>query len=130
MGIIVDWGNEERTIMLTTFEGEWDLNDFYGMVDAGARLLKDVDYPFVTIVDYSQSLTPPRKTLTIGRHVGRTHNPNRKKVIFVKPGLFVERLYSMLGGLYPEGFGDAQTVETLDEAYALAKKVLQAVKSG
>ena len=130
MPIRVDWANEQHTIMLTTFEGEWDLTDFYQMVDSGAKLLKDVDYPFVTIVDYSHSLTPPRKTLTIGRHVDRTHNPHRLKVIFVKPGIFVEQLYSILGKLYASGFGDSQTVNSLEEAFAIAGQLLQEARTG
>ena len=130
MPITVQWGNEDHNIMLTTFEGEWDLNDFYQMVNAGRKLLHNVDYPFVTIIDYSRSQTPPRKTLTIGRHVERVHNPHRLKVIFVKPGFFVEQLYNMLGKIYAAGFGDAVTVGTLDDAFALARHELQETSKG
>ncbi len=125
MPISVDWANNKHNIILTTFSGEWDLTDFYSMVDAGARLLKDVDYPFVTLVDYTNSITPPRKTLTIGQHVERVHNPHRIKVIFVKPGFLVERLYGVLGRLYPAAFGNAATVNSLEEAFSMAEALLQ-----
>lgn len=129
MPISVNWANDQQNIMLTVFEGEWNLDDFYKMVAEGKELLKDVDYPFVTIVDYSASVTPPRKTLSVGRHVERVHNPHRLKVIWVKPGMLIEQLYNALGKIYPGGFGDSVTVDTLDEAYTLARELLSDVQS-
>ena len=129
MPISVNWANDQHNVMLTVFDGKWDLADFYGMVAEGRELLKDVNYPFVTIVDYSTSLTPPRKTLSVGRHVERVHNPHRLKVIWVKPGMLIEQLYNALSKIYPEGFGDSVTVNTLDEAYALANKLLGEAES-
>lgn len=125
MPISVQWANDEHNVMLTVFEGQWDLDDFYKMVADGKELLKDVDYPFITIVDYSKSLTPPRRTLSVGRHVERVHNPNRLRLIWVKPGMFIEMLYATLGKIHPRGFGDSVTVDTLEDAYALADKFLK-----
>lgn len=130
MPITVNWANDQHNIMLTSFEGKWELDDFYNMVADGAKLLKDIEHPFVTIVDYSTSVTPPRKTLSVGRHVERVHNPHRLKVIWVKPGYLIEQLYNVLGKIYPGGFGDAVTVDSLDEAFALAQELLQEANNG
>lgn len=130
MPINVEWINESQTILLTTFEGEWDLEEFYHMTGVALSLLKDIDHHFVGVIDYTNSTTPPRRTLNIGRHVERIRNPYRIKIIFVNPGFLVERLYGILGRLYTRGFGSYRTATSLEEAYAMAEEVLKSAKNG
>ena len=124
MPITVQWYDDNKNIAVTRFDGDWTLEDFHQMMTDSAQITGSKQEAFITIADFSNSITPPRKTLTIGQRVNTAHNPNRILLIFVKSGMLIEILYNTLGKLYPKSFGQARTVDTFDEAIEIAHETL------
>lgn len=128
MPITMHWLDGRNDILVTSFSQEWTLEDFYANLDQAERILTSVDHPFVSIADFTHSSTPPRKILSIGRRVQSARRPNRVALIFVNFGTLAQMIYRSLARIYPSAFEGWYHAHSLQDAVALADRILEAKK--
>lgn len=63
MGITLHWDNEEQTVLVQRFQGEWVLNDYYRSLEEIQQLLYDHEQRVHLIIDLSESFTPTSAVL-------------------------------------------------------------------
>lgn len=51
MGFLVDWGNEDRTVILQQYTGIFDKIDLYGLAEKSAHMLNSVSHTVHIIID-------------------------------------------------------------------------------
>lgn len=128
MPITMQWLNGRDNILVTTFTGEWTIEDFYENIDQADKALSEVHHPFVAIVDFTDNAAPPRKILTIGRRVRNVTSPYRVGLIFVNFGTLAQMIYRTLTRIEPSTFGEWHHAPSMKEAVHMADKILQSKK--
>ena len=58
MGINLQWGNSEKTILHASFQSEWDWNDIWAMDAEFRNLAASIPHIFALIIDVSEARAP------------------------------------------------------------------------
>ncbi|HLU09135.1 MAG TPA: hypothetical protein VK003_05675 [Oceanobacillus sp.] len=96
MPVSVEWGNEEKTFVIFTFEGNWTWEEYYQGRKRGIELGNEVPHVVNLIVDYSKSSMFPSNMLS---HFGSSidHNPKDFDIcVIVTQSAFVNALVNAL----------------------------------
>ena len=72
MAITNEWGNPEKTVIYTVFDGTWTLEEYHGMIDEMHKMVLSVDHTVHFISDFTKSKSSPAKLLSTGRHMENT----------------------------------------------------------
>lgn len=128
MGITTEWENEEKTILLTQYEGQWDLEDYYHAYDTLEKMMAEVDSDIVYIMDFSNSAEPPRRFLSTGRHMRDHPQPRVKHIVFIKASLLIRALIKVMTPFMPDNTARMSFVNTLDEAREVANRKLRLIQ--
>jgi hypothetical protein len=85
MPIWIAWYNEEKTILLETFDGEWTIEDYHHLIDDVVQILGEVDHTVHIIVDGRKNASGlPANMLGGGMlYAVRNTPPNQGTVVFV-----------------------------------------------
>ncbi len=125
MAISIKWHNPEKTILMITFEGTWELADYSRMLDESRAMTNTIKHDFVTVVDMRASATPPSRLTSMSEKaadVEGTHLPLQN--ILIGMGRFMELMFNMLNRIYPKSVKNTTAVATYEEALRLAQKHL------
>jgi hypothetical protein len=101
MPINVVWKNPEKTILVFSYVGRWDLNDFYQSNEKGNLLLDEVQYPVHLVLDVSASRTAPNGLMNAMTNTTRKLHVNTGVMIMVGLNVFARALISTYFKIYP-----------------------------
>ena len=117
MPVAMDWNNPERTVIRVVFDGEWETDDLYRMINKGVSMIDSVDHKVDSIFDFTRSTSSPTSALaTLGR-MEATHSEKEGLVIIVKASSYIKALVNIARKLAPKTFAQLYFVDTLNEAY-------------
>ncbi len=124
MPVSMDWDNTEKTVIRVTFDGQWDTDDLYRMVNKGVSMIDSVDHIVDSIFDFTRSTSSPTSTLaTLGR-MESTHSEKERLTIIVNASSYIKALCNIARKLAPRTFANLVFVDSINEAYnAIAREV-------
>ena len=126
MPVTSAWFDEDRTILLVTYDGSWNLDDYYTNFELANTMIRDVDHPVVTILDFSSSGPLPLRFLTVGSHAERTSAENSIQIIIFGINGYMETIARTFQRLFPKSARRMQFVNSRDEAIEAAHATLSA----
>ncbi len=126
MPITNTWGNPEKTIIFTVFDGNWTLEDYHTMIDEMHTMVLSVDQTVHFISDFSTSTSSPAKLLSSGRHM---ENTKTKKQTGISVAINANGFLKAIAGVAQKMFlKDTKMyfAKTVEEAYQIIEKQTQA----
>jgi hypothetical protein len=118
MPIAVAWGDVSKTIIVSTFKGEWTLEDSHNMIDEMYQLTSSVNHIVHVVLDFTDSLSSPAKMLSSGSHIEKRSSPNSGLSVIVKANGFIKAISQLIMKLFVRN-GKLYFVDTVDEAYQI-----------
>ncbi len=106
MPIQVAWGNDEKTILKFTYQGNWDLRDFYQATDRSNDLLSEVAHTVALIQDVQGSKMIPNGFMGAIGNINRKIHPNAGMVIMLGINPFARAFIELYRRVYPEKPGE------------------------
>src|SRR4051794_37738307 len=88
----MDWDNAERTLILVTFEGVWEADDIYRMINKGVSMLESVDHPVDSIFDFTASTFSPKNLLSTAEKMETSLHPNNRLGVIVKANVYIRSM--------------------------------------
>lgn len=101
MPISVSWDDEEKTVILLDFSGQWTWTDYDGARVATNATLDTVAHPVAMIVDFHQSQYVPHDILMHARHALDSAHPNLDTFVLVGANTFFQHIYQLLQHAFP-----------------------------
>lgn len=122
MPVWVDWDNAEKTIVHQVIRGEWDLNEFYVMVDASRALMSEVNHRVDIIMNLSDPASVgPTNLMSAMNRVIETAPKNIGFVVIVRASPFIRSVITVACQNMPEFAARIHYVDFLPEVYPLLK---------
>jgi hypothetical protein len=118
MPIQIEWFNEEKTILLETFTGEWTVEDYRQLIDDAAVLLGTVHHNVHIIADATDAgLRLPNNLLGGGMTYAIRHiPPNQGITVFIGVNGITQTLIGIARKISPKVSQTTFTATTLEEA--------------
>lgn len=126
MTVHVEWDNEEKTVIRTTYQEPVKIEDVFTALDQQVVLLDSVEHPVVMMIDMSTLKRLPHTTLSsypeIAKHRG-IHHPNTAMSYVVMNNLPMEYMINIFSRLFAK-FDTATSVEQARERIAERSRTL------
>lgn len=124
MPITIKWMDDHRQILHIQYLGVWSSDDMNKLLDESLVLMAQADVPFVVISDFSQSGSPPRRTLAVAQRGRTMENPHLVARIAIKPGALISTLLRVISKILSNALSRSYIVDSMDEALALANRLI------
>ncbi|MEO8609275.1 MAG: hypothetical protein ABI690_15395 [Chloroflexota bacterium] len=121
MPINVSWGNAQKTIIVSAFNGEWALEDSHNMIDEMYKLTSSVSHNVHVVLDFTNSLSSPAKMLSSGNHIEKRSSSNTGLSIIVKANGFIKAISQLIMKLFVSN-GKLFFVDTIAEAFQMIEQ--------
>jgi hypothetical protein len=129
MSITSEWYNEDKTILIIKYDGDWTLEEYYKNYEVANTMLYSVDHGVVSIADFSTSGPLPSKFLSVGKHSERSRAENNLQIVIFGLNRYMEVIAGMFQRIFPRIAGNMKIVssleEALDEAHATLSQTVQ-----
>jgi hypothetical protein len=120
MSVSVEWGNEAQTVLYHHYEGAWNWDEFYIILEQAQTMMDSVDHDIDIIIDMRDSHLIPKGTLSHWRCLGDLQRPNTGMTMLVGTNTLVLALHELMVQVFPRMGENIVLVCTLEEAYAIA----------
>lgn len=117
MSYLVEWGDENQTIVIQTYNGKVSIEDYYRAVDESAKLLSSVDHPVDLIMDTTEAKTDMKGFLQAVSYANKKVPKNQRLVIVVGANHFIQMLSKIASTIAPKAAENGYFVDTLEEAH-------------
>ncbi|MBC7813826.1 MAG: hypothetical protein H7175_21905 [Burkholderiales bacterium] len=128
MPIIIEWGNEEKTVVIGTMDWPMTWEEIDTAWQQSMTLMRGVSYPVHMVVVGKTTRFPAGNILTNLQHIIKDIPPNLGLAIMVTDNRFQEIINSILFKVTPRLNKTGHVVPTLEAAYKLIAK--EAGKAG
>jgi hypothetical protein len=122
MGIHVEWANRERTLLIYSFSGNWDWNDYHAASEQARSMTAASAQQVDVILDFRQTNALPQGVMrqfssSFRSMAQQVHHVDRM-VIVGATGLLVI-ISNVLRNSYPQVTAKVLEAPTLEKAYTL-----------
>ncbi len=100
MGINICWEDEDKSIILMTYERPWTWNDFYAAYAEMDVMLQDVTSAVYIVIDIRKGGFPPSGASYHFKRVTQNRHPHVMKVVFVGLPLVIRSFLSVVSTAY------------------------------
>lgn len=121
MPVTAEWLDDDRTIVRFNYDGNWEWEEAFQVVNTGNEMMKQVDHPVAVVVDMTNGQQlPPNPLQNIQKlSRGRGQHPNDSGItVFLNAEVLTKAMQDVLemtGAQLPPGLS-ATYARTLDEA--------------
>ncbi len=126
MPVTSAWYDDDKTILFIKYDGNWTLDDYYTNFELANNMIRGVNHPVVTILDFSTSGPLPLRFLTVGSHAERTGAENIIQIIVFGITSYMESIARIFQRLFPKSLRTMQVVRSRAAAISLAQTLLNA----
>lgn len=126
MPIIVQWENNEKTIMRTTFTTPWTWNALPAIRQQGLEMMAEVEHLVDSIVDFRTVEHIPKGSLSAWRSMRSSRTSQQGVTVIVGTLPTIRMLYHSYVTAFPSAREVYRLVYTLEEAHATLDKIRQA----
>lgn len=130
MSITVRWSNDEKTILVTKFEGKWTWDENYQARDMARAMLDSVEHRVDCIYDLSSTSLLPQGLLPHAQSTVSQAHSNTGTLVIVTDSRFLSilfRSFKQVIGIFNQHI-DVQLVSTLEAALELIADIQQGRK--
>lgn len=99
MPVTTVWYNEEKTLLITKFEGRWTINEFAAALDEIAAMTDGISHPICAIADGRHSAGVPRGNLL--PHLRRMFQLPLVHIVSIAGSTLAEAILNALTSLDP-----------------------------
>ncbi|HEX2620856.1 MAG TPA: hypothetical protein VHL11_11930, partial [Phototrophicaceae bacterium] len=122
------WDDEDHTILIYTYEGNWTLEEYHKAVDLNYDLVNGEPHPVDLILDFTKSGSGATQLLSAARHAERKVAPNQRLFVSVKIPGFVRAVAEMALKFVPSLREKMRNASTLEEARMIIKHYRQGLE--
>ena len=117
MPVTLSWFDDQQTILLFKFEGEWTWEEFYKLDEPTWDLIACANYRIDILMDWSQIKRFPLGMMNALHRSGEDVTPKDEgMVVSIGGPYFIKMMYGIFRRLYPKAVTVYRLVDTLDEA--------------
>ncbi len=117
MGITINWGNDEHTLIYIAFDPQWTWREFEALDDQTTATLDSVDHKVNFIVDASNGNRLPRGLPTAQiKQVIKLEHPNSNRMVLVGANTYVRVMLDTALKIISEAGGKIIFAHTIEEA--------------
>ncbi len=118
MAIETKWENDDKQVIVVTYTGRWELDEFYQTFEMCNQLMDSVDYPVNVIFDMSKSLALPNGFMGAIRSLSKKPHHNLGVMAIVGANKLVQIFTDIVAKIY-KGTMNRTTymVQTYEEAH-------------
>jgi hypothetical protein len=127
LAIKVAWENDRKKVLVSIYQGAWDLNDFYAATEEINTLMDTVDHKVNLILDMRESGSLPKGFIGALRATAKKRHPHFGRMIFVGGNMFVRMFNDLFLKLYPRPDQNRVMYMAADyeEAYAILERIAE-----
>lgn len=117
----IAWDNDDKTVILVTYQPHWTWGDFYDSNMQTVALMKSVAHEVHVIADFRPAAAVPLGgAITHAHSAIKTFPPNWGLLVIVTSNMLVTRLVTIFRRTFPYDMGEKTfSVGTIEEAYKL-----------
>ncbi|HEX2907700.1 MAG TPA: hypothetical protein VHO69_12605 [Phototrophicaceae bacterium] len=130
MPIHISWANDEKTILMETYEGRWTIEEYYQLIDDAAALLAETPHIVHIIGDATHSSIPPSQILMGIQYAIKKLPPNQGLTIFVKLSRVMRMFVDVGRQISPKIAQTTYAVDNLEEAHDLIARKGHTIQPG
>jgi len=121
MPIKTEWETDEKVVLLSIYEGHWDLDEFYAAVQDINNMMDSVDHEVNIILDMRNSKALPKGFIGAIRQTGKKRHPCLGTMVLVGGNLLLRTFNDMFLKLYPRPSSSRAMymVANYEEAHAI-----------
>lgn len=127
MAIDIDWGNCDETILILTFEKDWNANDLIDAIDQANQIIHEANQTVNLIFDMQRGTETPDNLIYLAQMGLKKTERNREKVgiitIISQTSLW-QRIFNIAIKLTPANY-DVRFVRDTHQAYDLIEATIQ-----
>lgn len=126
-----EWFNDEKTIMVERFVGDWTWEEFSDCIQGAITLIKEVEHDVIAIADYSESGGMPMSgaSIRIARDVMKLAPDHWRGVVIVSDNRLIRTMVNLFQTAN-RTFGNKVFLEsTITAAINRAETVLASLKN-
>ncbi len=125
MSIQVAWYNDEKSVLVYSYKGTWDMEEFYKTYNQGARMMDEVQHPVSTVFDLTSCGPMPSGFMGTIRDLSQNPHDNLDHMFIVGANPFVQGFVNLLGRVIPRNKKGHRTffVSTIEDAVARVAEV-------
>ena len=122
MSIQVEWDNEQHTVVLYTFIGNWTWDELYASLDRGEEMAKDNPARVSAILDVRQGPSIPggsffsKTLLDQAQTLFNRAQADRGQIAVVGASPIMRSMFSVASNLFADKAGGVSFVDSIDEA--------------
>ncbi|MBZ0291623.1 MAG: hypothetical protein K8L99_03560 [Anaerolineae bacterium] len=108
MGILVEWDNQQQTIIRCTFKQHWTWNELFYTLDEVKRMSSEVNQRVDAILDFSSAdLIPSGMIFSLNGHqqaktLAKKASESRGRVVIAGASRFIRLVYETFRNLTPD----------------------------
>lgn len=115
MAITVKWNDKSKTVIETTFEDPWTLDDFIEARKKWHRMIKGVDYCVPILLDMRKTYDPPKGLMRQFIAIHRTPHPRQGHIYILGMNPIYERLSKHLFDGVVDQSKTVKVIHSMDE---------------
>lgn len=123
MTIHIAWYDDQQTIVLQTFDGEFSLDELSKVAVESASMIRSVSHTVDLIVDFRKVNFKNANLLGAMRTVDRKTPDNQGCVVLVGVNPYLRRMMGMAKMVAPRSSANLQTAQDTDEAVSLITRL-------
>lgn len=125
MPILISWENNEKTIIKTSFVGNWTWADFPIIRAQAIEMMKSVNHQVDFIGDLSETVRMPKGAFSVGRSIINNQQKNEGNAVIIGTSPIVRVLFHTFVNTYPAIRNQYFYATSLDEAHTIIKRIQQ-----
>lgn len=130
MPILLDWDNDNKTVLLERYISPWTIEDYFRLVDEEAALMAQVSHPVHVILDGTQSPVAPRQMFTGIQYALKKIPPNQGLLVFVRASRVMQMFIEVARQMSPPLRRTSYFVKTVEDARRLIAEKGSATTAG
>lgn len=130
MPIHIYWDNDEKTILMEKFDGQWTIEEYYQLIDEDAERLAQVPHVVHVVIDASTSSMPPKQIFSGIQYALKKLPPNQGLTVFVKLNRAMEMFVEVAQQISPRFAGTYYAAATVEEARLIIAAKSDLLKAG
>lgn len=122
MGIRIEWGDADKTIIHHVFDGHWTIEDYYNLINEHHKLLTALDHGVAVVNDLRLSGPIPAGIGSAVKYAARKAPPNEEIKILVGGDRSIKTLIDLINMTAGADVTELIYVATMEEAYAIIRQ--------
>jgi hypothetical protein len=119
MGINLSWYDDNKTIIVWKFQGEWNWLDYHAAINRAVMMLRGVDHTVDSIMDLRDNRSLPPNAIVQGKRWFVVAPDNFGITVVTGANMLIQGIATTIGSVYKRFNTKILVARTFDEAIEL-----------